>query len=113
MAEHIKETEANPDVLMSFTTSATPGVKTVVLTAKSRSGFRINAPLATADVFVYYVDYPGGEDAPLHKIPAGGNSISDNYIDRSGVARGYLGEIQVSSPSASQPLSVVEYLPST
>lgn len=113
MAEHIKETEFNPDVSMSFTTSATPDEKTIILAAGSRSGFRINTPLATDDVFIYYVDYPDGETVPLYKIPAGGTSISDNYIDRSGVARSYMGEVQVSSPSASQPVSVVEYLPSS
>lgn len=113
MAEHIKATEVNTVISMAFTTSATPNAKTTVLEAGSRSGFRINAPLATDDIFVYYVDYPDGETTPLYKISAGGNSVSDNYIDRSGVARSYMGEVQVSSPSASQSISVVEYLPSS
>lgn len=113
MAEHIKETEVFADIQMSFTTSATPGELTTVLAARSRGGFRINAPQAIADIFVYYIDYPGGEATPLYKIPAGGNSVSDNYIDRAGVARSYQGEVKVASAGAVQPLSIVEYKPST
>lgn len=113
MAEHIKATEPFDDISMAYTTSLTPGTLTVALAARSRGGFRINAPQATADIFVYYVDYPDGETVPFYKIPAGGNSVWDNYIDRSGVARGYQGEVKVSSTAASQPLSIVEYKPST
>ena len=113
MAEHIKETEVFTDISMEFTTSATPGTLTTVFAARSRGGFRINAPQATSDILVYYVDYPDGETVPFYKITAGGNSVSDNYIDRAGVARSYQGEVKVSSSGASQPLSVVEYKPSS
>lgn len=111
MAEHVKEERINEDVALAFTTDATPGTKTTILTAKKRSGFRINAPLATADIYVYYSDYVGGDEIPFYKIPAGGNSVQANYIDLAGVARSYMGEVQVSSQEPSQPLSVVEYQP--
>lgn len=111
MAEHIKEEKIFDDIPLAASTSATPGTKTTVFPARSRSGFRINAPLATADIFVYYVDYVGGDSTPVYKIPAGGNSVVANYIDRSGVARSYMGEVQVSSTGVSQPLSVIEYKP--
>lgn len=110
-SEHIKEIKPNPDVNMAFTTSATPDTLTTLLPARARGGFRLNTPEATDTIFVYYVDYPGGDTTPFHIISPGGVATWDNMISRDGIARGYMGEVQVASPSASQKISVVEYLP--
>lgn len=111
IGEHIKDIKVFEDVDMSFTTSATPNEKTTVFAARSRGGFRINTPEATDDIFVYYVDYPGGDTTPFHVIPAKSGAVWDNMVSRDGIARGYMGEVQVSSPAASQPISIVEYQP--
>ena len=108
-SEQVKELQIFDDVAMAFTTSATPDTKTTILAARSRGGFRINTPQATDTIYVYYVDYD--PNTPFYSIPAGSTSGWDNAVTRDGVPRGYMGEVQVSSPSASQAISVVEYLP--
>lgn len=112
-SQHIKEIKVFEDVSMAFTTSATPNAKTTLLAARAdgRGGFRINTPQATDDIYVYYVDYPDGDTVPFHVIPPQSGAVWDNMVSRDGIARGYMGEVKVSSPTASQPISVVEYRP--